>query len=46
VGFFFFSVVALLALAALVLPRVLCVLRVFAASWALEPFVALLERPG
>jgi hypothetical protein len=45
-GFFFFGVAALLALAALFLPRVICMLRLFGASRAPQPFVLLLERPG
>jgi hypothetical protein len=43
---FFFGAAALLALAALSLPRVICTLRMFGASRAPQPFVLLLERPG
>jgi hypothetical protein len=45
-GFYFFGVAALLALAALFVPRVICVLRMFARSRGPQPFVLLLERPG
>ena len=45
-GFFFFGVAALLSLAALFVPRVLRVLRIFWASRAPSAFSLLLERPG
>jgi hypothetical protein len=45
-GFFFFGVAALLSLAALLVPRVLCTLRIFWASRAPSPYLLLLERPG
>jgi len=45
-GFFFDGVVAVLALAALFVPRVVCALRMFGRSLAPAPFVCLLERPG
>jgi hypothetical protein len=43
---FFFGAAALLALSALLAPRVRGVLRLFRRSLAPEPFVVLLERPG
>ncbi|MBV9801245.1 MAG: hypothetical protein JO039_24595, partial [Solirubrobacterales bacterium] len=45
-GGFFFGVAALLALAALFVPRVLCTLRTFRLSRAPDPYSLLLERPG
>ena len=45
-GFFFFGLAALLALAAILLPRVSRVLRLFERMRTPAPFVLLLERPG
>jgi hypothetical protein len=45
-GFFFFGVAALLALAGLVVPRVIGTVRATAAAAAPQPFRSLLERPG
>ena len=45
-GFFFFGVATLFALAALLVPRVICTLRTFVFSHAPDPFFLLPERPG
>jgi hypothetical protein len=45
-GFFFSSVAALLALAALFMPRVVWTLRTFAQACRPQPFLLLPERPG
>jgi hypothetical protein len=45
-GFFFFGAVALFALAALFVPRVIGTLQRFGRSLAPDPFALLLERPG
>lgn len=45
-GFFFFAIAALVALAGLYQPRVICALRLFGAPHVPQPFLPLLERPG